>query len=648
VIILVETIAQQPLSAKIPLSSWTFAIRIWLATILALFVSFWLQLEAPSTAALTVAILAEPTRGQALEKAGFRLIATVVGVTASIAITGLFSQAGDLMLAAFAVWLGVCVFAAKLLDGYRAYAAVLSGYTVAFIATQQIDNPQHVFEASMARGAAIAIGILSMAVVNDLMFAPDRHPRLVAQLAAFHRRVREYASKAFHGEPGNSTTFLALLREIVALRPEIASVALESTSGSVRRAAARSTTVALVAELQTARTLNTAPVHLDVADRNQTSAALERVDDSGLRAYLLPGFVDAQKRGPDVEAEASAWTVRELLRRDEEVHQNLLALRSVKWPPRLWRTPLYRSYRIAAENGVRAALWFAIASMLFVWAGWPAASVSLSLVAVLTGLGAITPNPRGFTTIAFVGAPIATVLAGILEFIILDGTNEFPLLAIALAPFTVGAALLTTSQNLLWSGLGRVNLIFITVILAPSNPQTYNPQTFLFTSVFVIAAAAVLLAAQTLIPPVSDEQRRIRLVAAARGELQQATRLNRQAPEEAMFRDAARIGQFLSAGGAQESAALVEMLSCFDQSAMVRLCDAKLMQLVDGPLAQLAHQARAAIVKRDTPALRSIAHRLHERAPHNDSIEAEVAARLVLTSEIIDQGIGLDSSREAT
>ena len=189
--------------------------------------SFWLQLEAPTTAALTVGILAERTRGQALDKAGFRLLATVVGVTGAIAIASLFSQARDLILAAFAVWVGICVFAAKLLDGYRAYAAVLSGYTVALIATQQIDTPQHVFEVSMASGAAIAVGILSMAVVNTLMFAPDRQPRLVAQLAAIRRRVREYATAAFRGEPAKSTTFLALLRDIVALRPEIGSVAPE-------------------------------------------------------------------------------------------------------------------------------------------------------------------------------------------------------------------------------------------------------------------------------------------------------------------------------------------------------------------------------------------------------------------------------------
>src|SRR4029077_20671387 len=95
--------------AGVPADSWAFGIRIWLAVVVALAASFWLQLEAPSTAAVTVAILAEPTRGRALEKASFRLVATIVGVTASIVIVGMFSQARDLMLLAFAVWIGLCV-----------------------------------------------------------------------------------------------------------------------------------------------------------------------------------------------------------------------------------------------------------------------------------------------------------------------------------------------------------------------------------------------------------------------------------------------------------------------------------------------------------------------------------------------------------
>src|SRR5260370_40119744 len=54
--------------AGMPASSWAFAIRIWLANVLALYVSFWLELEAPSTAALTVALMALPTRGQDIDK----------------------------------------------------------------------------------------------------------------------------------------------------------------------------------------------------------------------------------------------------------------------------------------------------------------------------------------------------------------------------------------------------------------------------------------------------------------------------------------------------------------------------------------------------------------------------------------------------
>jgi len=245
--------------AGLPGDSWAFAVCIWIAVVIALCTNFWLQLEAPASAALTVAILAEPTRGQALEKAAYRLIATIIGVAASIAIVGFLSQARDLILAAFAVWLGLCVYAAGLLDGYRTYAAVLSGYTVRLIAVQQLDSPQRVFESSVARGAAIAVGVLSITLMNDLLFAPDRHPRLVAQLAAIHRRIRDYAKAMIRNEPTDSQAIAALIRELVALRPEITSLATEASSGPVRSAAARSASVALVAELHAIRVLDALP-----------------------------------------------------------------------------------------------------------------------------------------------------------------------------------------------------------------------------------------------------------------------------------------------------------------------------------------------------------------------------------------------------
>src|SRR5262249_56197057 len=124
------------------------------------------------------------------------------------------------------------------------------------------------------------------------------------------------------------------------------------------------------------------------------------------------------------------WAVGELVGRDEQVRQDLLALRSARWPLRAWRAPLYRSYRTAVESGVRAALWLAIASVFYVWAGWPAASVSLSFVALIIGLGATTPNPRSFTLITLFGTPIAAVLTPVPPFVILHLPHALPLLPI--------------------------------------------------------------------------------------------------------------------------------------------------------------------------------------------------------------------------
>src|SRR5260370_30259432 len=138
--------------------------------------------------------LALATGGAALEKVSFGALATVIGVRGSIALVGAFSQTRDLLLLAFAAWVGLCIYAGRLSDGNRAYAAVLSGYTVALIAIEQIDTPKDVFDASMARGAAIAVGIAAVAIVNDLLAAPGRHKGLAEQLAALHRRVPGYAN----------------------------------------------------------------------------------------------------------------------------------------------------------------------------------------------------------------------------------------------------------------------------------------------------------------------------------------------------------------------------------------------------------------------------------------------------------------------
>ncbi|WP_244441227.1 FUSC family protein [Mesorhizobium sp. STM 4661] len=619
--------------AGFPLRSWAFAIRIWMASVVALLASFWLQLEAPASAMLTVMILAEPTRGQALEKAGFRLIATLVGVAASIAIVGALSQTRDLLLVAFALWMGLCIYACGLLDGYRAYAAVLSGYTVAFIAIQQIDNPQGVFEAATERGAAIAVGVLSITLVNDLLLAPDRHPQLGAQLTALHQRVRNYARAVIRREATDAMAVAVLIREIVTLRSDISSLGAESSSGPVRSAAARSAMVALVAELQAARALAALPARSDTALRERWASMFD------LSPEELSKISSRDQDSPDSDQAPLRWAFGELMRRDAEVRLHLVALKSVVRPSWSWRAPLYRSQRIAIENGVRAAACVAAASLVFVLAGWPSASSALSLVAVALGLGATTPAPRTFTTLGFIGAPIAVGLTGILEFVVLNGVSDFPLLAIGLAPFLIGAALMATSLNPVWAGLGKVNLIFISAIFAPSNPQTYNPQSFLFTSLFTCAAMSVLLATQYLIPPVSNRQRRRWLLASAWHDLRLLLDRpdRRYAPEEAAFRDAVRVGQIASAGPneAEYRTSVEHALAYFDQAAAIRCGAARLARLTDSALAALVVNARAALAARDPQLMRAAADSLCAHAETDHAAAARAA--LVVAGAIVEQ-----------
>jgi hypothetical protein len=150
-VVLVESVRRMATFAGFPLPTWAFALRIWAAMMVALYAAFWLQLESASSAAVTVGILALQTRGQAYQKAVYRILCTIIGVVASFAIGGMFAQSRELFVLAFAGWLGLCVYVGGFLDGNRAYGAALAGYTVALVAVTQIDSPGSIFDAGVNR-----------------------------------------------------------------------------------------------------------------------------------------------------------------------------------------------------------------------------------------------------------------------------------------------------------------------------------------------------------------------------------------------------------------------------------------------------------------------------------------------------------------
>jgi uncharacterized membrane protein YccC len=574
-----------------------------------LYASFWLELQAPAAAATAVAIAALPTRGQGVEKAGFLLLATVIGVAASIAIAGFFSQTGVLLLAAFGVCVGLCVYAAGMLDGNRAFAAGYCCITVGLIAIQHIDSPQQVFLSAVERGVALAIGVLVAALVNDVLAAPDYYPVLSGRLEALHRRVMSYVEGVVRGEATSARATAGLLRDIATMHPEIASLATESNSGTARRAAARTAMVDLVTELFLARALAALPVAAPASSGVPG-------DPSGLMTICR------------------ASLRRELIRKNTDVLSSLDALRAGKDAAHQWRAPLYRSRRIAAESGVRAAIHFTLIAILLMMAGWPETEICLSFVAFIIGLSYIAPDARGLTAVAIAATLIACLLAGILKYFVFNGLSGFPLLAIGLAPVVIGLTLLIAMPKFSW--LGRITLIFTLIVLDPFNPQNYDPQAYLVTSFLVCLAAILSFAAHLLIPPLSNDRRLRRLVYEVHRDLGNVDfqRHPHLAPEEATFRDSTRIERIVAASDVSPSygRAVDEAMCCFERAAALRRCNAELDRMATGPLAGAAFAARRALAGRGRSAILIAAEALREAAAKHGLTADSACAALVFAS----------------
>jgi uncharacterized membrane protein YccC len=617
--------------AGFPLSAWAFALRIWAAMMVALYVAFWLQLESPSSAAVTVGILALQTRGQAYEKAFYRVLATIIGVVASFVIAGLFPQSRELFLIAFGGWLGLCVYVGGLLDGNRAYGAVLAGYTVAVVAVLQIDSPQNVFSTGVNRGAAIVVGVAALALVGDLFAAPNVHPALSGKLAAAHQRVRAFSLAVLRGESAQPIHLANLLREITALHPDITALAAESSDGGARGAAARSAAVALVAKVSAARALSSLPAATLPSLRRELGEAL--ADARGEKSHALQLRLQRQADVGCADPHGALFARHglDLLVENQRAREAIEDLQGARRSPRRIRAPIYRSRRAAVRNGLRAFLAVLISAILFSLGGWPFASQAVALVGVIVALSANNPNPSAFAAAAVIAMPIAALLAGVTGFLILDGVDQFPLLAIGMAPSILAAALLFTIPNPRLAPIGFLVLVFFPVILSPTNPPSYNPESYLFSSFMAIAAVILLFVlVRTVLPTTDALQRRWRLTS-ARAELRDllAGGRSRRLDDEALFRDADRIGQLAAvqpADGDERRNDLREALDMFGCAAAVRRVRTTLAELSARTGGRLVGDGYSALAACDPLGLRRAASSVASGAAQLDH-DAQAVAR---------------------
>jgi len=325
-----------------------------------------------------------------------------------------------------------------------------------------------------------------------------------------------------------------------------------------------------------------------------------------------------------------------LRRTNEETQRHIEELKAGHRPARAWRARLYRSHRVVAEASIRAGGRFLLAAAIFAMSGWTSVDISLSFVAIIITLGSTAPDPRAFAVVAAIAAPIAALFAGILEFAVLDGATAFPMLAIGLMPFTIGSALLMTVSNRVLSALGRINLVWILLLFSPNNPQTYNPESFLFAVLFLVLATSLLVGVEIVIPSVSRDRCRSWLLASVRRDLRNLPSRGKPEllPEEALFRDASRVAQILNAGdnGAAHLVSVYEAMASFDKAAALRFCEVELDLLTPGPLESEVATAYAAIAAKHPSSMVASAAALRQAASVSSISVAGASATLALAS----------------
>ena len=506
-----------------PPDTISFATRTVAALMLAYYVSFWIQLSSASTAGVCVAIVSQPHTGGTLSKARYRVAGTVIGGVAAVITTSLFGQDRTSLLVVFTLWLAGCTFVASLLKDFRAYGAALAGYTLAIVSVTDVDLPQDVFITALDRVAAILVGVASLALVNGVFAPADAWQTLTAQLRTRINETVDQVIRMITGEPVITSVAdeAECAAAILALRTEATYVASELQDGGQRAAGARSTIVALLGMLSVGRAIATGIAH------TAPDPAINRAIDRAVVALRDPNFDMATFHRPPEDEDSAATLpqafvlerVRELLLQYGIARDGFSALAVGRQPVRTVRLTSYHDWIGALLNAIRTSIVVGLSSLFCIYAGWSGATLMLVQIAAVITLLSMQPNPSkagiGFSA----QVPLAIVAAGVVGFLLLPKVGDFVPFTLAVAPFAWIACVVARHPRSL-AGAGTGMLLWYVLLLAPTNPPSYDLSTFLNMSLELSGAMLAVLAGFAVVLPVSPPRRLYRVIDSAVRDLQ--------------------------------------------------------------------------------------------------------------------------------
>jgi uncharacterized membrane protein YccC len=469
--------------------------KILLATLLALGLSLLFDLSRPGTAMITVVIVLQPRSGLVLAKGFYRFIGTSVGVIMSIVLAASFSQQPVLFLAAGACWLAFCTAGSTVFRNFQSYAFVLAGYTLVIVGLPAALQPDQAFDIAMTRLSEVMLGLLCAGVVSDVLF-----PKRLSDVLLLTVRKRFADFKTFialddvapSSRPARERMVLRFIGEVISLEALRTSSVFESATGHLQSLQLRQLNNAFMTASTTFHSLDQLFGRLQAGGKLSTLNALLMEYQAIVRALssqdrtqlaqvrlALPQRLAALRRGLATANGSSSGnysdsshvldfdSAAELLARfaDElQVYARIHAvvIQTEMHMPDDVQLPAHYVARtdptLVLTSALRAAIGFGISSLFWIESGWVSGTDAVVMATVVSALFAAAPSPIKIVRQFMIGGALGGFFGFLSAYYLQSQAENFAMLCIALAPFILIGAWLTTTKK--YSGIGTGILLF--------------------------------------------------------------------------------------------------------------------------------------------------------------------------------------------
>ncbi|MCA7950813.1 FUSC family protein [Burkholderia seminalis] len=474
---------------SLPPGALAFALRNTAASLLALYIAFRMNLDDPKWAASTVWIVAQGSRGMGLSKSQYRILGTAIGAAVALALTGAFAQTPELFLPALAAWIGLCAGVATFQRNFRAYAAVLAGYTAAIIAMDAVSAPLHAFDIAVARFLYVVVGILCGALF-ETVFAPGAPLNDVrTRLARYLDRAVALGAGALRREPNGAAVHRlfadALELDTAAEYAAAGAPSVRNAIGHLRAAALGVLTAQAAGQAirEHAARIGDAPDPLV----DEVARVLDGVAASGAAGHAIAALrarVDdalhaetAAQRGPDTSRLLTLDRLAALLAGFERAFASRALLERPEPPPSRVRYAFHHDPVLAWHNGLRAFIAVLAASAIWIVTAWPSGAGFVAITAVVGALFSTRPNSVRAAVGFLKGAACAAAAGVVCNFILLPAVSGFEMLATILGVFLVANGVAMRHPRT--AAMGSAFAIFFWNFTSPDNTARIGDAAFL-------------------------------------------------------------------------------------------------------------------------------------------------------------------------